>query len=884
MLSNERLMARRIRPTLRMRLMIPLVLILVMVMLLIGVSVLMLVTQLETEAWHKRQGEAARMAADAVSEPIKHAIETMIYLALFDVDQLRTNPMLVQQVIMPDRELLEVVRLDAQGRVLANGSRDEGLLASQFAVTLSQWFQQASAGKSYFGDVQISADRTPYLILALPISDGGVIAARLRIDVLWEAVDDIRFGDRGQVYVVDQNGRLIVHTDRALMAANQNITSLPQAASLLQRPDELRFAEYGDFEGVQVVGVSTQIEATDWILIAELPAEEAYSTSWFTASMLVGFSVLYLLLTILVVQRFVSHSVLKPLDKIKEGLDQVIGGDLDYRIDLSRGDEMGSVAAGFDQMVESLHERGQQLAEKIAEQTQTAASLRQSEARYRAIVEDQTELICRFQRNGTLLFVNEAYCRYFDKQCEDLLGHTFIPLIPDEDRKFVEAQVASLCLEKPVVSYQHRVLTSDGDICWMEWTDRAIFNEQNELFEFQSVGRDITSKKLAEEEIRQLNADLERRVAERTHQLASANASLRAEIEARQAAQTSLHASEERLRLALQAARAGVWEWNIRTDQASWSEENYRLLGLIPDLDEASYNNWLHCIVAEDRPMTHDAVVQAIRARSTLDISFRVMLPDGRIRWISNVGNITLDAAGQPIGMYGIQMDITERTHAEAQMRSSLQEKETLLKEIHHRVKNNLQIISSLLSLQADSISDPYAWAQFRDSQSRVRSMALIHERLYRSGSLARIDFATYLHDLVDVLLHTYSHNAEGVTLQMKTESVLLDIDQATPCGLIVNELISNALKHAFPSGKIGGKIGVEIGRDEATAAYQLVVWDDGVGIPSEVDVEHTTSLGLQLVSSLARQLGGAITVHTSPGLGTRVVVYFSEPNDSKGA
>jgi two-component sensor histidine kinase len=96
--------------------------------------------------------------------------------------------------------------------------------------------------------------------------------------------------------------------------------------------------------------------------------------------------------------------------------------------------------------------------------------------------------------------------------------------------------------------------------------------------------------------------------------------------------------------------------------------------------------------------------------------------------------------------------------------------------------------------------------------------------------------------------------------------------------------LISNALKHAFPSGKIGGKIGVEIGRDEATAAYQLVVWDDGVGIPSEVDVEHTTSLGLQLVSSLARQLGGAITVHTSPGLGTRVVVYFSEPNDSKGA
>jgi len=866
-----------------MRLMIPLVSILVMVMLLIGASVLILVTRLETEAWHKRQGEVARMAAYAVSEPIRHAIETMVYLALIDVEQLRTNPMLIQQVIAPDRELLEVVRLDAQGRILANGGSDESLLASQFAITLSQWFQQASAGKYYFGDVQISADRKSYLILARPISDGGVIAARLRIDVLWKVVDDTRFSDRGQVYVVDRDGRLIVHTDRAVMAANQTIAGLPQAAGLLQHPDELRFAEYVGFEGVQVVGVSTQIEATDWILIAKLPSEEAYSTSWLTARMLVGFSILYLLLTILVVQRFVAHSVLKPLEQIKDGLDRVIGGDLDYRLGLSRRDEMGIVAAGFDQMVESLHERGQQLAEKIAEQTQTAASLRQSEARYRAIVEDQTELICRFQRDGTLLFVNEAYCRYFDKQCEDLIGHTFIPLIPDEDHKFVEAQFASLCLEKPMVSYQHRVLTNDGDICWMEWTDRAIFNAQNELFEFQSVGRDITSRRVAEEEIKQLNADLERRVAERTHQLASVNASLRAEITVRQAAQASLHASEERLRLALQAARAGAWEWNIRTDQASWSEENYRLLGLVPDLDEASYNNWLHCIVAEDRPIAHDAVAQAITARSSLDISFRVRLPDGRMRWINHVGNITLDAAGQPIGMYGIQMDITERTQAEAQVRASLQEKETLLKEIHHRVKNNLQIISSLLSLQADSISDPYAWAQFRDSQSRVRSMALIHERLYRSGDLARIDFATYLHDLVDVLLRTYSHNAEGVTLQMKIESVLLDIDQATPCGLIVNELVSNALKHAFPSGG-GGKIGVEIGRDEATAAYQLVVWDDGVGIPPEVDIEHTTSLGLQLVSSLARQLGGVITVHTAPGPGTRVVVYFSEPNDSKGA
>jgi two-component sensor histidine kinase len=210
-----------------------------------------------------------------------------------------------------------------------------------------------------------------------------------------------------------------------------------------------------------------------------------------------------------------------------------------------------------------------------------------------------------------------------------------------------------------------------------------------------------------------------------------------------------------------------------------------------------------------------------------------------------------------------LEAEILERKQAEAQLQASLVEKETLLKEIHHRVKNNLQVISSLLYLQSHALTDPQLQALFRESQDRVRSMALIHEILYRSYDLARIDFADYLEHLVTHLCRSYGVEMHRITLTIEAEPVFLDIDRAIPCGLILNELLTNALKYAFPGDRTGA---LHLRLRAAPDQVMLAVRDTGVGLPEGVDVEHTPSLGLRLVHMLTMQLGGTLSLERGEG------------------
>lgn len=163
--------------------------------------------------------------------------------------------------------------------------------------------------------------------------------------------------------------------------------------------------------------------------------------------------------------------------------------------------------------MEALRRRNEQLERLLESREHVAEALRQSEARYRGILEDQTELICRFLPDGRLTYVNEAYCRYFEKTREELVGNRFIPLVPDDDHAYVAAQFGSLSAERPTVTYEHRVILPDGDIAWQRWTDRALFDEQGRLVEYQAVGIDVTEQRNAEDEVRRLNAELQRAAA-----------------------------------------------------------------------------------------------------------------------------------------------------------------------------------------------------------------------------------------------------------------------------------------------------------------------------------------------------------------------------------
>jgi len=221
----------------------------------------------------------------------------------------------------------------------------------------------------------------------------------------------------------------------------------------------------------------------------------------------------------------------------------------------------------------------------------------------------------------------------------------------------------------------------------------------------------------------------------------------------------------------------------------------------------------------------------------------------------------------------GIIQDITERKMAEEQLRGSLKEKETLLKEIHHRVKNNLQVVSSMLHLQSARVTDKDILMAFKESQSRVDTMALIHEKLYETKNLTVIPMSSYINDLITNLYISFGVDAEKIKAVLKISDVNLNVSTAIPCGLIINELVTNCLKHAFP-GDRKGEIVLSLQPLDG-GGYELIVSDNGIGFPEQIDFRNTETLGLKLVISLTSQLDGEVELNRTGG--STVTIRFSE-------
>jgi two-component sensor histidine kinase len=267
-----------------------------------------------------------------------------------------------------------------------------------------------------------------------------------------------------------------------------------------------------------------------------------------------------------------------------------------------------------------------------------------------------------------------------------------------------------------------------------------------------------------------------------------------------------------------------------------------------------------------DQPEAIGALRRALAGETfTLELSF----PSGGTFEVSHMA--MHDDAGVYAGTIGVLVDITERKRAEDELRASLEEKESLLKEVHHRVKNNLQVISSLLKLQARKVQTPDAQGFLRDTQNRINSMALLHETLYRSGNLAKVGLPQYVKNVCTLVARSHASGAEKIRLRHEIVDVTLDLDRAIPAGLIISELVSNAFKHAFPS-RSKGEILVEV---QSAPEHQLVlrVSDNGIGLPAAADPQNAETLGLLLVRNLTRQLDGHMSV--SSGQGTIIEIVF---------
>ncbi len=343
------------------------------------------------------------------------------------------------------------------------------------------------------------------------------------------------------------------------------------------------------------------------------------------------------------------------------------------------------------------------------------------------------------------------------------------------------------------------------------------------------------------------------------------------DISDRKQAEAKLQESEANLSAAQKIAHIGNWKYELATGKITWSEEVFRIFGLDPAAGEPSYEA-LQAIIHPDDYSTWVSLVQAaIEQQIPYEWDHRILLPDGSCCYVEARGQVITDATGAVTALFGTVMDISERKQVEAQLKASLEEKELLLKEVHHRVKNNLQVVSSLFSLQTQYIDDPKVLEVLIESQNRINAMALIHEKLYQSTSLAQVDFQEYIHNLTQSLFASYHTKAQRVRLHLQVEPLPISLDTAIRCGLIINELVSNALKHAFRED-CPGELRLAFVAQPA-GKICLVVEDNGVGIATNFDIEQTNSLGLRLVKILTRKLKGELTVTRTQG--TRFQIIF---------
>jgi PAS domain S-box-containing protein len=465
----------------------------------------------------------------------------------------------------------------------------------------------------------------------------------------------------------------------------------------------------------------------------------------------------------------------------------------------------------------------------ITDRKRAEEALRASERKYRSIVEHAPFGITRSTREGKLVSVNPALARILKYDSPQELLET-INRSSIQDVLFPEpaqraAVVARIFAGDAWHVFDNRLLCKDGSVVTCRVHSRRILGQDGKESEFESFQENITERLAAEEALRESEEKF--RVLAETSPTAICIYQGESIIYANPAMERLFGYSADEL------SRMKFWEWAMDEFRDLIRERGLaRLRGeTVPSLYEGAY-----------------------------------LTKAGEERWVL-ISAGTMEYKGRPTGVASF-LDITERKRAEEQIKASLAEKEVLLREIHHRVKNNLQVVSSLLYLQAQKLTDPALQACFLESQNRICSMALAHEQLYQSKNLSEVSVKAYAENLVDQLCQIFHCPDQTINCCLEVEDLELDIEKIIPCGLLITELLSNAYKHAFVDGRPGRitisikKVGSEMG---------LSVADTGIGFPADIDYRHARTLGLQLVTALVNQLNGTLELDRSCGTLFRV-------------
>ncbi len=509
-----------------------------------------------------------------------------------------------------------------------------------------------------------------------------------------------------------------------------------------------------------------------------------------------------------------------------------------YRLALGRS---RATAAELEEFSSELTETNRELETEIAERRRAENALQESEERYRSLFEfSRDAIIVLDPPEWKILAANPTFNHMFriETVANDRMRLSIRDISPElQPDGEVSREKADRMYEKAMTEGWH----------FFEWQFKRL--DGNEF-----PGTILLSK--CEVGSRTFLQATIRDVTERKH------------------SQDLLELSEEKYRSLVEKTSLGIATVSPAGELVYVNESLLQMLGYQQDEMIGKYFiNFLH---PDDRERIFREFQRgSADPREKFDIEFRFLHKNGNEVYIYSTPT-AYHVKNTILGFNAIILDITQRKQAEEQIRTSLKEKDVLLKEIHHRVKNNFQIIISLINLQSNTIKDPALLKLFNDSANRIRAMALVHEKLYRSEDIAKIDFTSYLKTISEELHGSYITSMNNPQLRIEADEIHLGIDQAIPCGLIVNELLTNALKYAFPGGGDDNVISITL-RQNIDNTIILSVNDNGIGLPGNIDVTNTASLGLQLVNVLIKQIHGTTTINRIGGTSWTITIPVSE-------
>jgi PAS domain S-box-containing protein len=536
----------------------------------------------------------------------------------------------------------------------------------------------------------------------------------------------------------------------------------------------------------------------------------------------------------IIISRRISMSIIK----LRDSTIEISKGNLNTRVEIETRDEIGQLAASFNKMIDDLKA--------------TTVSCNYVDS----IFNSMNSMLIIISPQGIIQTVNPFVCSTLGYQCSELIGQRSDKVIDISDLLSAQGWMKYLLKKERIINVERLFIASDERKIPALFSSSVIFGDTGYVQYIICVAQDISSRKDLEEQ---------------------------------------LHKAQRYSQGIIDSAM----------DMIIVVDKNYNIL----EFNQAAQNVFGYSLeevigrhvsmLSPNNPEAVKNVMETLNEKGSFKGEATNMRKDGE-HFIADMAiSLFMDENNNPNGFVGSLRDITENkrlemelaiyhvnleakviertaelTDANIKVNDSLHEKEVLLREIHHRVKNNLQIVSSLLESQTRYIDDHRILAMFKDSQNRIASMALIHEKLYQSTSLSKINIAEYIKDLADNLLITYSETSSNITMNIKSEPISLNIETAIPCGLIINEIITNSLKYAFPDNR-SGLITINFNSDQDNN-LTLIVADNGIGLPRDFDLTKSKSLGLSLINSLAkRQLDGTIEIVDNNG--TLFKISFTE-------